>query len=236
MKLRALMLCSILLVTGCATAVETEPTATPHPVASAPAPEDSYPAPDPDYMDAVLAKLGPVPRSEPFTPEGEVAALAADADFRWQTVTHFFPDEPRPPHTVIHIAEDGDYVESILPCFESRGVPVTLTAGNRGYGSDSNSREDLVNEYLCEVEYPGRPQPPFSATQLAYIYDYFVQFKAPCLDRLGYDIMPPVNAPTKEDFIAKWPRQGWNPTFVGIDDAEMAAVELACPNYPAGLR
>ena len=234
MKLRVIALCGVLLLTGCA--VESEPTESPRPVASAPDPEDNYPSPDPDYMDAVRAKLGPVPVSEPLTPEQEVQALAADADLRWETVTHFFPDEPRPNATVISIADDGDYVEAILPCFASRDVPVTPTFGNRGYGNDNTDREDVVNQYLCEVEYPARPRPPLTPTQLGYLYDYFVQFKAPCLQGLGYELMPPTNAPSKDVFVTDWPRQGWNPSPVTGLDAEAAAVELACPSYPDGLR
>ncbi|GAB3607366.1 hypothetical protein GCM10027413_27750 [Conyzicola nivalis] len=42
--------------------------------------------------------------------------------------------------------------------------------------------------------------------------------------------------PTKESFVTEWPRQGWNPSATDIYDAELAAVELACPSYPDGLR
>ena len=126
--------------------------------------------------------------------------------------------------------------DSCTVAFASRDVPVTPTFGNRGYGNDSTDREDVVNQYLCEVEYPARPRPPLTPTQLGYLYDYFVQFKAPCLQGLGYELMPPTNAPSKDVFVTDWPRQGWNPSPVTGLDAEAAAVELACPSYPDGLR
>lgn len=235
MKLRVLVLCGVLLLTGCATA-EPEPTQTPRPVASAPAPEDSYPAPDPDYMDAVVAKLGPVPAGDTYTPEQEAAALVADADARWSWVSHLFPDLARPETTVVHVAEDGDYVASIAPCFEELGVPVTYTYGNRGYGMESTDADDHLNQYRCEVEYPGRPQPPLTAGQVSYLYDYFVQFKAPCILAHGYELTPPAKAPTKDEFVANWPRPGYSPSPANVYDAEMLAVELACPNYPEGMR
>ena len=235
MKVLLVALCGVLLLGGCATA-QPEPTATPRPVASAPAPEDSYPAPDPDYMDAVIAKLGPVPAGDTYTPEQEVAALAADADERWSWVARSFPDLARPETTVVHIADSGDYVTSIAPCFAELGVPVTYTYGNRGYGMDSTDADDRLNQYRCEVEYPGRPLAPFTADQLSYLYDYFVQFKAPCIQELGYGLAPPANPPTKDAFVANWPRQNYNPSAEGVYDAELAALDLACPNFPEGMR
>ena len=233
MKFRVLVLCGVLLLTGCA-AAEAEPTATPRPVASAPAPEDDYPAPDPDYMRAVLARLGPVPTSVPYTPEQEAQAVAANADLAWDAVARSFPEEPRPGYTVIRQIEPDEYIETIVPCLEARGISVTMTAGDRGFGIDGGTAAVRVGTYLCEVEYPVRPQPPFTEAQLSYLYDYFVQIKTPCIEALGYEISG--NALAKADFIAKWPRQGWNPSAANIADEEMAAVELACPNYPAGLR
>ena len=198
--------------------------------------EDSYPAPDPDYMDAVISKLGPVPAGDTYTPEQAQAALLADADVAWDSVARSFPDEPRPEYTLVRQVEDSEYVEAQVACLEARGISVTVTAGNRGFSADGGTAVVRVASYLCEVEYPPRSQPPLTPQQLAYVYDYFVQFKAPCLEQLGYELAPPVNAPTKEEFVANWPRQNWNPGASNILDAEMAAVELACPNYPTGLR
>jgi hypothetical protein len=235
MKVLLVALCGILLLTGCATA-QPEPTATPRPVASAPAPEDSYPAPDPDYMDAVIAKLGPVPPGDTYTSDQEAAARAAAADTKWAWIAQHYPDLVRPQASVVHVADEGDYVASIAPCFEALDVPVTYTYGNRGYGSDSSDPDDVVNQYRCEVEYPGRPQPPFTAAQVPYVYDYFVQFKAPCITGLGYELSAPATPPTKDEFVANWPRPGYNPGAANVYDAELAAVELACPNFPEGMR
>jgi hypothetical protein len=63
-----------------------------------------------------------------------------------------------------------------------------------------------------------------------------VQFKAPCITGLGYELSPPAHPPTKEVFAANWPRQNYNPGAANVYDAELAAVELACPNFPEGMR
>lgn len=228
--------CGLLLLSGCG-AESPRPTATPLPAASAPSPADGYPEPDPDYMRAVVARLGPVPTSASFTPEQEAVALAAEADTRWGWVLMRFPGLVRPETAVVHVADDDDdYVASIAPCFEALGVPVDYTYGNRGYGINGTEPQSYLDAYRCETEYPARPHPPLTPTQLAYLYDYFVQFKAPCLTDHGYDLAPPATPPEKEAFVAQWPRPGYNPTPDRIFDAEMVAVELACPPFPEGLR
>lgn len=229
----ALTLCGVILLSGCAPHAAPTPEL-PRPIVAAPSADDDYPAPNPDYMVDVLAKLGPVPPRDTYTPEQATAALAADADLRWESVSRSFPDEPRPQHTVIREVETDEYIETMVACLESRGVSVTITAGNRGFGVEDATAPVKVSTYLCEVEYPARPQPPLTAAQLGYVYDYFVQFKQPCLEGLGYPVRGAT--PMKESFVAEWPRQGWNPGATDISDEEMTAVELACPNYPEGLR
>ena len=226
-------LCGLAVLTGCAPEAE-QPTVTPRPIVAAPSPDADYPEPNPDYMVDVLAGLGPVPPSDVYTSEQAAAALVADADARWETVAHFFPDEPRPEHTVIREIEDDEYTEAMVPCLAARGISVTMRHGNRGFDVRGETAAVRVANYLCEVEYPVRPQPALTAAQLDYVYDYFVQFKQPCLEGLGYEVRGAT--PTKEFFVTNWPRQGWNPNAVDIGDEEMAAVELTCPNYPDGLR
>ena len=235
MKVLLVALCGVLLLGGCATA-QPEPTATPRPVASAPAPEDSYPAPDPDYMDAVIAKLGPVPPGDTYTPEQSEAARLADTDVLWDTVTRSFPDEPRPEYAVVRQIENDEYVETMVPCLEDRGISVTVREGGLGFDVVGATAKVLVGTYLCQAEYPVRPRPPFTPAQLGYLYDYFVQFKGPCMSELGYHLAPPAKPPTKETFVANWPRQNYNPSPAEIDNAELAALDLACPNFPEGMR
>ncbi|WP_166878839.1 hypothetical protein [Salinibacterium sp. ZJ450] len=88
--------------------------------------------------------------------------------------------------------------------------------------------EHAVGAYVCLGRHRSQPFAPPNDAQLGWVYDYLTQFLAPCYEANGIENPP---GPSREDFVANWPDQGWFPTtghFPMEIDEERAIFE-ACP-------
>ncbi|MFF1632559.1 hypothetical protein [Leifsonia sp. NPDC058248] len=121
----------------------------------------------------------------------------------------------------------GCYTEQGVPF--GYGYPAGAEKGDRptSVGAEADDEHEAIGLYVCSVGHPGRPNSPLTPQQLGWSYDYFTRFLVPCYEANGI-VVPP--APSRADFIAKWPHQNWFPTAGGIADPDKAAaVAKACP-------
>lgn len=195
----------------------------------------------PDFMIAVTEKLGPVPPHTVYLPDQEEQARIAKVETEWAELLDQYPDAIRPPAVFVRYVDGPERAAAHIDCLAARGFTAQAAPGPEGMGgsySVTNNADEAMAEltaiWACAVEYPRRPSPPFSAEQLAYLYDYFVEFKVPCLKAAGH---PQEQAPTREHFITQWPKQNWYPSarIEPLDSPEWAVVEAACPNAPRGI-
>jgi hypothetical protein len=215
-----------LALTGCATAdaTATEPSASPEPTPLA----VTVPMPD----------LGPVPEPDPPLGEAESEAKRIEAaDQRWMWVVASHPEAVRPADPFEAYVTDDQRVEVMTACLEAAGVPI-----ERGYGSPDltgpvlsvtpmpENESQAVAGYVCDVAHPVKVVAGFANdAELGWIYDYLTRFTVPCYEANGIENPP---APSRDQWVANWPDQGWFPTTGDVPlEAEFeAALAEACPH------
>lgn len=194
------------------------------PVSEAPAPlATSIPMPD----------IGPSPAPSELTDEEIESSRLADQDKAWQDrVLSRFPEAVRIDVAFAGYLNNDEVIEKLIECYESAGVPIDIgkdAHGNvGGVEALSTTTEQAVAEFICRQENRSQPRAPINTPQLGWMYDYLTEFYVPCLAANGIDNPEP---PSRADFIANWPNQGWFPS-PGIlpmgSDADEAIME-ACP-------
>jgi len=185
-----------------------------------------------------VADLGPVPEPAVFTPDEEDAARLAAVETSWENLLLVYPDATRPDATFVEYITGAAYMQR-YDCLVAEGVELTLSPDERSWERTSASAptqaEDLA-DFVCATRYPSHPQPPATAEQLGYLYDYLVQIQVPCLGSFGIATEPP---PTRDEFITEYPDQGWFASPLDdtsdIEGVTEATLFESCPSTPPGL-
>ncbi|SIN87183.1 hypothetical protein [Agromyces cerinus] len=213
-------------MTGCtsASAGADEATATPEPTDAAA-----------QVVTIPMPEFAPWPAGDPFTEADVEAARLAEADRGWQTVLATYPDAVRPEVAFEAYVTDENRVDVTRACFEAAGLPID--EGRTGpdpdgpvvsIGTSTTTVEEAIALYSCRVAHPEkRTSAPPNAEQLGWIYDYLTEYYGPCLAENAIDVAP---APPRDEFVAKWPEQGWFPSNdrAMYDPEWDAALEEAC--------
>lgn len=219
----AAALAALAALTGCSQSAgattSSTPTATATPLAV------TVPMPD----------LGPSPAPAPQTPEQTEQLRLAAVEQAWQQVLLQYPSAVRPNVTFEGYTTEATAMDVLKACYTEQGVPfgygypigAKKDAKPTSVGGEASNEKEAIGLYVCGVEHPGKPNSPLTPQQLGWSYDYFTKFLVPCYEANGV-VVPP--APSRADFIAKWPNQNWFPTAASIEDPERAAaVAKACP-------
>jgi hypothetical protein len=217
---------ALLLVSGCAGAgAEEEPSPTKTESETPTPAAQTYPMPD----------LGPSPPPVPLTAEQTEQLRLQWRDDAWNTVQFRFPNAVRPDVPFKGYVAEVSRIEVISACYKSVGLLLDYGKNSSGkivgVGTETKTEAEAVSAYACQAAHPVKPTPPPSPEQLGYIYDYLVEFLAPCYAANGIPNPPP---PSRDDFIAKWPNQGWYPTSGNAppDAVKDDALDAACPPTP----
>ncbi|WP_426516893.1 hypothetical protein ACPPVQ_19145 [Diaminobutyricibacter sp. McL0618] len=210
---------------GCATIAAAQPhaerTSTPTPTALA----VTVPMPD----------LGPSPAPAPQTAAETEQRRLSNADQAWKQLSQQYPSAVRPAVTFGGYITDSTEVAVMSQCYTEQGVPIANAyppGAKKGdppssVGADASDQKEAVGAWVCSVEHPYQPSPPPTPQQLGYLYDYLTEFLVPCYEANGISEVP---APSRAEFIAKWPNQNWFPSDgAGMDGAKAAAISKACP-------
>lgn len=217
----ALVVCALItvLLTAC---TSDEPKALPTPT---PSPSVAGGIPLPDF--------GPVPTPSPLTEAETIVMRDAVVETAWAKVIARFPDARRPA-----VAFTGYYDEvgaaALVRCLNEGGLSAYLSLDGTAYevsGLEGEDEDFAIGTWFCQAKFPDRPNPPVTEEQLNYLYDFLVEFTAPCIESFGYTIP---DAPSREYFIENWPNQNWFP--VPPADTEHYGVAMAaCPHGPEGF-
>ena len=221
-----LMLAVLAALTGCSGAgtAAAEATATPE-ATDAAAQVVSIPMPE----------FAPWPAGDPFTDADVEAARVAEAERDWQGVLARFPDAVRPEVAFEYVTE-ANRVDVRRACFEAAGLPIEEGRSGTPDGpvvsvnATTTTTVQEVAAYTCRVAHPDqRTSGPPNAEQLGWIYDYLTEYYAPCY--AANDIVVPP-APSRDEFVANWPNQGWFPSVgnhpMAMDAEWDAALSKAC--------
>lgn len=231
-RLAGMIVVALLLLTGCTFATD-----------GAEPPDPAVAAPAPDFMIAVVDRLGPVPPRPEYTPLEEEQARIQHVEAEWAQLLVQYPAAER---TAVELERYVDSVDELstaqMACLAELGfetVPGHTTDGKiAGFEfviDPGQEQATAVASWQCSTRFAFRPSPPLTEQELGYLYDYFVEFQVPCLEAEGQHQVP---APTREFFIEEWPRQEWwpRPSVGAIDTEEWDRLEGACPSVPRGFR
>lgn len=219
----ALCLIALGALAGCATTASAEPNAS------------LAPTPTPLAVTVPIPDLGSSPAPAPQTPTQIEQIRLSIADQAWRQVLLQYPAALRPPVAFGGYITDAAEVSVMSQCYSEHGVPIAngYPAGAKkgdpptSVGADASDEQEAIGAWLCNAEHPYRPTPPPTPQQLEYLYDYLTEFLVPCYEANGITEPP---APSRADFVAKWPHQNWYPADgAGMDGDKAAAITKACP-------
>jgi hypothetical protein len=227
----AALLIALPLLAGCA--AEATSAGAPSPAASASASAEqvddgkvavAYPMPD----------LGPSPTPPPLSDEDREALRVANEDEQWQRLLSQYPNAVRPTVEFQGYGSGEAYYETLLACYEDRGVE-----GDRGVDEDGNlagvgysadTEAESIAAFVCQSTYPSEPFARPTDEMLGYTYDYLTEFIVPCYEANG-TVNPP--APSREEFVVNWPHQNWFPVGPAEQGwVEGSSVDDVCPLLP----
>ncbi|WP_157155937.1 MULTISPECIES: hypothetical protein [unclassified Diaminobutyricimonas] len=179
-----------------------------------------------------MPDLGPRPTPDPLSDEQANARRLELQDESWKLVTDQYPSAVRPEDPFVGYISADESLDLVTACLTEKGVPFgygTDAYGNRaGYEVNLDTEANAVGVFVCREMHRGRPRGPSTEAELGWLYDYLTQFLAPCYEANNYEIPPP---PARDEFIARWPNQGWWPSPPGmpLEPAEEIALNEACP-------
>ena len=195
----------------------------------------STPTPTPLAVTVPMPDLGPSPQPAPQTPEQTEQLRVARVESDWQFLLKQYPDAVRPDTPFQGYITQADELAVMGACYAEQHVPVAYgypVGAKKGdkptsVGAETSTEQGAIGAFLCQAEHPGRPNSPMTAEQLGWSYDYFTRFLVPCYEANGIDVPP---APSRDDFISKWPDQNWFPSPGMTSDPDKdAAIQKACP-------
>lgn len=161
---------------------------------------------DPFLREHVLLTLGPWPEGHDRDPIALERLRIGAANERWAQLKLAWSDAERPDYEFAGYLEPDALYEAIHECLVEAGVRSEFSHSG-GIRWEIGTQEDAVAIYVCSTKYEREPVTRLSDAQVAYLYDYAVQFEARCLEGLGIAVPPP---PPKTEFVAEWPSPGWN--------------------------
>ena len=170
----------------------------------------------------------------PPEPTGEEldALIARELDLQWQYVG-LTPDAPRPAVERIRIVPMGEAEQVHRECMVEAGYGGFRVVEASIFGGASNLERLAI--YTCSAQYPVMPANYglFGEAELGYLYDYYRDVTAPCLEAAGVAVAGP---PTREEYLASgsFSLGLWTP-HVGAEEAG-GALPHACPSVPPGFR
>ncbi len=182
-----------------------------------------------------MPDLGPSPAPAPQTPEQTEQLRLANADLAWKQVISEYPAAVRPSASFQGYISQATEVAVLTKCYTDHDVanypdyPVGAKKGDKPHGvvPEISNEEGAIGLYICQVEHPYPPTLPPTPEQLGWLYDYLTKFLVPCYQANGVTNPPP---PSREEFVAKWPNQGWYPDDGGGADPErIRVITEVCP-------
>ncbi|KQW05678.1 hypothetical protein ASC66_11980 [Leifsonia sp. Root4] len=180
-----------------------------------------------------LPDLGVLPVADPPLTDAESEkARLEQAEEAWQQLLVRYPTAVRPEVSFGYVT-DETRVEIMRACLSAAGLPIDEGRDADGHvvsiGTSTTNEAEAIAQYSCVTAHPTRIvwAGPNEAER-GWFYDYLTEFSAPCLAANGIETEPP---PTREEFIATWPNQGWYPAVgMSADAAWDASLEAACPS------
>lgn len=196
-----------------------------------PDPAGSSSSPAVDTVEAIaMPDLGPSPAPDVLTDEQIEQMRLTQQDSDWHVVPFMFPDAVRPVVEFERFADADTYLDTLHACYVASGLKLGIKVNEIGEtelsGAEVSSQPEYLAKFVCQATVVMKPA-PWNAAQVRYHYDYLTRFLAPCYQANGIENPP---APSREDYIAKWPNPGWG---VELGDAfttpEAAPIVAACP-------
>ena len=155
----------------------------------------------------VLAGCMPAPeRPQPATEEEIEALQQEQARVWWQGIAQ---GKPMPEVAVVEELPAEEAYERQTQCLDEAALPgVTVgTAGQWTYSGDAgpDDEEYLVVQqqyWICTQQFPAAVEDEFvlSRSELAWLYDYYVQRYEPCLASLGFEATA---FPSRQTFVGE---------------------------------
>lgn len=184
----------------------------------------------------LLAGCASAPALPPGPTDDEAdAAVAEELAQYWRTI-----DQPGAPPAGVERVEFTTTVNwstAQVVCLQAAGLAAREISG--GYAIDDygplTPSEGVAAQWTCLRQFPVDPRSTglLSDAQILYMYDYFAERLAPCLQLKGYKVAP---VPVRDDYVHRV-RTGefWNP-YYNVDGVPIATdfrvIDAACPALP----
>jgi hypothetical protein len=173
----------------------------------------------------------------PPPPSGAELATLTDQELhlQWQYMG-LTPDEARPEVELVRYVSAAEANAVHQDCVTQAGYPEFSTVLGATMGAASVAERLVI--FRCVAAYPLAPAEfgLYSAAQLDYIYDYYVNELVPCLGTFGFVVD---DAPSRTEFAHRSPGSFfvWSPyvSVPSLGPVAAQAVRDRCPGYPAGL-
>ncbi|MEZ3162125.1 hypothetical protein AB1K54_16545 [Microbacterium sp. BWT-B31] len=159
----------------------------------------------------------------------------------WDNTHALFPDLDRPDVTTVRMVARTEWAQTILACMTDAGYSGrAVEDGSFQTGSidPTIAPQYYTQLFVCKAEYPIDPRylAPFNVEQIEYLYAYFRDQLAPCLEEHGYT---PSKLPSFRTFSDGWTDESarWTPYADVIPTSESAWLELqqSCPQLPRSI-
>ncbi|MCK0111816.1 hypothetical protein MWU75_06660 [Ornithinimicrobium sp. F0845] len=143
-------------------------------------------------------------------------------------------DGERPEVDLIREVGDDAWLAVHVECLTQAGFPPTSNDDQAVRWDTPAEQSDAfaLAEFTCAAQYPRLMayQQPYSAEQLALMYDWMVEETIPCLAGEGYEVTDVISL---EAFRASYaPESGfWTPD-AGVPGGVPLAIQGRCPHMP----
>ena len=140
-------------------------------------------------------------------------------------------DNDRPPIDVVEFATMDSWSSMQVTGLRAAGINAEEISGGYAVRGDGDTSEYFEKaQFTCDSQYPVDPrtQGYLSDAQADYAYDYLTERVTPCLELLGYPVVP--SAPDHASFVNALPAALWTPYLsITATPAEWAAINAKCP-------
>ena len=144
-------------------------------------------------------------------------------------------DNDMPPVPVIAFTSPDNWASTQVTCLRAEGINVEEISGGYAVRGDDETADGVGRaQFTCDSQYPVDPrlQGYMSDAQADYVYDYLTERVAPCLELLGYPVVP--SAPDHASFVNALPTALWTPYLaIKATPAEWATINAKCPPIPS---
>lgn len=190
---------------------------------------------------AVLAGCTHTPPPKPTTDAAYSAFMDQQNGLWWRSM---FPNEDPPVVTVVKFIDPFDSGSLVTDCILAENIPgVDLLDGTLEFTESDQATNDLFRrtQYVCHLQYPYMTAAVsdlgiMSTDELEYLYSYFTQRLAPCLEFMGYRVSA---APSHDSFLYSAPYIAWSPyeamTPKVTTAEEWKRVDARCPTPAVGM-